>query len=105
MTRMQPALLLARILIPLLLMTLPGNTARPHQVDLALQAAHRDLDAGAPLSAAEKIAAAAQGLPRRADLWELAGQYALQGGDPAAARTYFEQAISPGTLTPTPPSS
>ena len=97
---MQPALLVARILIPLLLMTLLGNTARPHQVDLALQAAHRDLDAGAPLSAAEKIAAAAEGLPRRADLWELAGQYALQGGDPAAARTYFEQAISAGSLTP-----
>lgn len=106
MTRMQPTSLLTRILIPLLLIPLLAGsgaaalTGSTHPVELALQAAAQELAAGSPLIASEKVAEAAQHLPGRADLWELAGQYALQGDDPSLARSYFEKGIAAGRLSP-----
>jgi tetratricopeptide (TPR) repeat protein len=97
---MQPASLLTRILIPLLLIPLLATGERPLRIDLVLQAAQRDLAAGNPLGASERIATTAQNLPHRADLWELAGHYALQGGEPGQARSYFERAGSAGGLSP-----
>jgi tetratricopeptide (TPR) repeat protein len=100
MTRVFTAPLLARLLVPLVLIPLLGITTRPHRVDQALRGAQRDLSEALPLNASLKIAAAGERFPWRADLWELAGHYALQGDDPGAAQAYFQRAAQAGNLSP-----
>jgi tetratricopeptide (TPR) repeat protein len=81
---------LSRLLLALVLTPLLGLSPRPHQADASLESARRAAASGAYLQAAGHVGAAAGRLPGRADLWELAGSYALQGGDPLAAIRYLE---------------
>lgn len=84
--------LLVRLLWVLVLVSLLGLAARSRQVTLHMQEAEQALSSGLPLVASQHVADAARRLPWRADLWELAGRYALQGGDYKTAIRYLEQA-------------
>ncbi len=83
---------LSRLFLALVLTPLLGLSPRPHQADASLESARRAAASGAYLQAASHVGAAAGRLPGRVDLWELAGSYALQGGDPQAAIGYLELA-------------
>ena len=81
-----PRLLLLLVLLPLL-----GLSPRLHQVDQEMKEAGQAIASGSPLKASQHVANAASYLPRRTDLWELAGHYALQGGDVQSAIQYLER--------------
>jgi tetratricopeptide (TPR) repeat protein len=85
-----PGLILVLILVSLL-----GLSARPHDANLQLEQSQRALDAGAYLPAADHLARAAEQLPERTELWSQAGHYALQGGQPGTAIEYLLR-IAPG---------
>jgi tetratricopeptide (TPR) repeat protein len=89
-----PQLLLLVICILVL-----GLAPRPHAYDQALHQATRSLAAGSPLGASQAIADAARLAPWRADLWELAGLYAFQGGEAQLAISYLEQANAASRLS------
>ncbi len=88
-----PGLILVLVLISIL-----GLSALPHDASRELEQAQRALDAGAHLAASEHLARAAEKLPERSDLWSLAGQYALQGGQPDRAIAYLLR-IPPASQT------
>src|SRR5690554_1571593 len=79
--------LLLVILLPLLELP-PFQYRAPLEIRAAVEALHR----GTYLEAAAHFAAAAEWQPRRGDLWEAAGIYALQGGDPQRSEIYLERA-------------
>ena len=79
--------LLLVILLPLLELP-PFQYRAPLEIRAAVEALHR----GTYLEAAAHFAAAAERQPRRGDLWEAAGIYALQGGDPQRSEIYLERA-------------
>lgn len=83
---------LVRIALPLILIPLLGISARPHEVDNILEWANPSREIGAPLEVSERVVQAAEYLPWRLDLWELAGIYALRGGNPDAAIHHFQKA-------------
>jgi tetratricopeptide (TPR) repeat protein len=93
------------LLLPLVVLIFSGIVPRPHVVTQALQQARLELlEQGAPQAAnraAKALAQAAEHSPWRADLWEQAGQLALQGGDFQAAIAYFERAAAQNSLSPT----
>jgi tetratricopeptide (TPR) repeat protein len=61
-------------------------------VDADLTGAQQAMLAQDDSQAAMRLASAAKRLPWRADLWELAGHFALKSGDPQAAIEYLERA-------------
>ncbi|MEW5872673.1 MAG: tetratricopeptide repeat protein [Chloroflexota bacterium] len=63
-----------------------------YQANQELQAAETALRSGAPAEAAQHLANAARRQPWRGDLWEQAGHYAVQAGQPDQAILYLEQA-------------
>lgn len=75
-----------------LLVALVGLSPRAHQAGQAMQAAQQAAALGKPAEAAAHLVQAAEHYPWRADLWELAGRYALQAGDHRAAMLYLMQA-------------
>lgn len=79
-----PGLILVLVLISML-----GLSSIPHDASRELEQSQRALDAGAYLAASGHLAQAAEQLPDRSDLWSLAGQYALQGGQPDTAISYW----------------
>jgi tetratricopeptide (TPR) repeat protein len=92
-------------LIPLVLASLSGISARPHLVDQAFENARRAIESDTPsaTSAAEAAVAISQVAARfswRADLWELAGIYSLEGGDSQTAREHLQRAAAAGRLSP-----
>jgi len=82
------------ILLLAALVGVSGVQARPHAYDDALFQAGNLQDAGQLARAAEQIARAAALFPLRIDLWEMAGDYALQADDAAAAIRYLERGAS-----------
>lgn len=78
-----------------------GLAPRPHAFDQALREAARLLAAGYPSRASQSIAQAARLAPWRADLWQQAGRYAFQSGEPQLAVEYLQRAAA---LTPLPQS-
>lgn len=96
--------IIARLLLPLVVLIFSGIVPRPHVVTQALQQAHMELlEPGSPLAAiraAKALAQAAEHIPWRADLWEQAGQLALKGGDYPAAVGYYERAAAQNSLSP-----
>jgi tetratricopeptide (TPR) repeat protein len=82
-----PRLALAALAVALL-----GIAPLPHAFNQSLHQARRSIDAGSPLPAAQAVARAAQLMPWRSDLWERAGLFALEGGDPAQAVEHLRQA-------------
>ncbi len=89
-----------RILLPLVGIALLGLSARPWAASLALQAARLSWEESRPLEASSHLSRAAGFFPWRGDLWELAGRYAVSGGDPQAAILYLGQAAARGPLSP-----
>lgn len=81
-----------RVILPALLVPLAGVAPQPHALAQALNQARRALEAGSPRQAARCVAQAAERMPQRAGLWEQAGHYALQGGEPQRALEYFGRA-------------
>jgi tetratricopeptide (TPR) repeat protein len=81
------------------LIVLLGVAPRPHLVAATLAQAQRAISFGAHNEAAQKIALAAEQMPWRRDLWELAGREALSGNDPAQALVDFEKASGNGGLS------
>jgi tetratricopeptide (TPR) repeat protein len=90
---------LARVLLPLLVIPLLGLSGRPYAVMESSWQAQRALEAGKPAAAAIHLARVAELTPWRVELWEQAGLYALEGGDPQSAAGYLEKAASLGQLT------
>jgi tetratricopeptide (TPR) repeat protein len=83
-SRYIPGLILVLILVSML-----GLSARPHDASRQLEQSQRALEAGAYLPASDHLAQAAEQLPERTELWSQAGHYALQGGQPGTAIDYF----------------
>jgi tetratricopeptide (TPR) repeat protein len=79
-----PGLILVLILVSML-----GLSAGPHDANRQLEQSQRALDASAYLPAANHLARAAEQLPERTELWSQAGYYALQGGQPGTAIDYL----------------
>lgn len=74
-----------------LLVALLGLGPRPHRVMQDLELARQAQASGDAAGAARRLAAAAEKMPGRADLWAQAGHLALQAGDPQAAIGYLER--------------
>jgi tetratricopeptide (TPR) repeat protein len=96
--------ILARLLLPLFVLIFSGIVPRPHGVTEALvQARLETREQGSPQSAgraAKALAHIAEHIHWRADLWEQAGQLALEGEDFQAAIAYYEQAAAHNSLSP-----
>lgn len=82
------------ILITLWGLSPAGDDTRQafHQAEMARQA-------GAPQRAAVHLAFLAERIPWRTELWEIAGHYALAGGQPDLAGAYFAAAAQRGALS------
>ncbi|MGE5222192.1 MAG: tetratricopeptide repeat protein [Omnitrophica WOR_2 bacterium] len=92
--------ILLRLLIPCFLILAFNIAPRPHEEDRSLRLVQRALSVEAYRMASIQLARALQYIPWRSDLWERAGQYALQGGEPQAAIQNFQQAKKVLGLTP-----
>jgi len=99
-TRFSFSSLWIRLLIPLVLVSLLGISARPHLVDQAFDRARRAVETNSFLEASAAISQAAAHFPWRADLWELAGIYSLKSGDSQAASEHLQRAAATGFLSP-----
>ncbi len=75
-----------------LFLLLLGLAPRLFQASQEMYRAQQALQTGELAQAAAHIAKAAQLQPWRGDLWESAGHYALQAGQPAEAIAYLEEA-------------
>ena len=86
------------ITLPLLfvLILLLEPSPQPQSVRQEVQAAQGYLALDLPLQAAEHMAQAARHAPEPGTAWELAGKYALQGGEPQTAIQYLENARPSG---------
>jgi len=76
----------------LILLFAIGLTPLARQAQQALFLAQQAVDSGLDLEASEHLASAAEQLPWRADLWELAGRHALLAGDYQSAIRFLEHA-------------
>jgi len=88
-----------RLFLLLVCLLVLGLAPRPHAFDQALRQATRALADGSPLRASQAIARAAHLAPWRADLWELAGIYAVQAGQAEPAIKFLERAGASSTLS------
>ncbi|HLF90232.1 MAG TPA: tetratricopeptide repeat protein [Anaerolineales bacterium] len=86
------------VLFPVLLVALVGIIYIQAEVARAIQAAELALAEGDPARAAALLASVAE---KRPELWEQAGDYALQGGDPQTAMIYLQNAQAAGKMTGT----
>ncbi|NUM49014.1 MAG: tetratricopeptide repeat protein [Anaerolineales bacterium] len=87
---------LVPLLFPILLVSLVGLIYLQESGNRTLRAAERAFQQGDPGQAATLLASLA---PQRPTLWEQAGIYALQAGDPLTAQQYLQQAQTAGVLT------
>jgi tetratricopeptide (TPR) repeat protein len=90
---------LALLTMALFLVVGLSRWLNPLQANLEIEAANRAAQAGELHSASLHLAKAAEQLPGRNDLWELAGRDALQAGDLTAAIHYLENGASLGGLS------
>jgi len=81
-----------RLALLLVLVPLLGISPRDHRVEAALQRARIASARGEFDAASRALAAAANLSPQRPDLWEGAGLYAFDNGDPQSAVDYLERA-------------
>jgi tetratricopeptide (TPR) repeat protein len=88
-----------RLLLLFVALLLLGLAPRPHAFDQALHQATRAIADGSPLRSYQSILQGARLAPWRADLWELAGVYALQAGETDSAIEYLERASASASLS------
>lgn len=101
--RMQPISrsgVLVRVLLPLLLAPLLMISPRQRMVAQSLHDARQSIAYGNGATAAAHLERVAQRLPWRTELWEQAGELALQGGAPQAAARYLEESDRRDRLSP-----
>ncbi len=91
--------LLPRLLIPLIVISLLGLAPRPHEVFRLFEKVRSALELDSPDAASVSLSQAAEHIPWRTDLWELAGHYALTGDAPRDAIRYLEKAASLNSLS------
>lgn len=91
--------IIIRALIPLIVLPLLGIAPRPHELQRSLQNVQPAVSAGAAGRAAASLTQIVEYQPWRVDLWQVAGAYALLGGDAQAAVTYFEGGKSLNALS------
>jgi len=84
--------ILARILLPIILVSVLGLAPRSRRASTALLQASTALNAGNPHASARWLAQAAAELPRQPGLWEMAGEQAYQASEYHQALVYFGQA-------------
>lgn len=82
---------LLRLALLGVLIALLGLAPRPHQINQELLLARRAMNLDSPRSASDHLEQAAQQMPQRSELWELAGRQALLAGDVQAAIHDFTQ--------------
>ena len=102
MKRLLRSGLLRRWLFPLGVIILLGVVFRPHEVARDFWQVRQVRASTAPadlLAAAQASARLAERIPWRTNFWEQAGNYALQGGDPASAIRYLSNAEATGGLS------
>ncbi|MBN2147870.1 MAG: tetratricopeptide repeat protein [Anaerolineales bacterium] len=87
------------ILMAALLTTLLQLSPQPHTTHQALEDAQSAMQAGTPLATAHLLIRAAEFTPWRVDLWIMAGEAALQGGDLQMATACIERAAALGILS------
>ena len=92
--------IIIRALIPLFVIPLLGIAPRPHELQHSLQNVQPAGGAGAAGRSAASLAQIVEYQPWRVDLWQVAGAYAVQAGDPQAAVTYYERGNRVDALTP-----
>jgi tetratricopeptide (TPR) repeat protein len=92
--------LLLRILLPALIAPLLAISPAPQMVRQSLSDARQSLVYGHDATAAAHLVHVAQRQPWRSDVWQHAGELALQGGNPQAATSYLEEAARRGQLNP-----
>ncbi|HEX6304606.1 MAG TPA: tetratricopeptide repeat protein [Anaerolineales bacterium] len=93
--------IIIRILLPLIVIPIVGISPRPHQVDEAAIKARRAENFQSYLSASQSLLQVVTHFPRRLDLKELAGQYAILGGDLKAGTNLLIELARQRDLTPT----
>jgi tetratricopeptide (TPR) repeat protein len=76
---------LLRLALLGVLIALLGLAPRPHHISQELLLARRAMNLGSPRSASNHLEQAAQHMPQRAELWELAGRQAFLAGDAQTA--------------------
>ncbi len=91
--------LLARLLLPLLIIPFLGIAPRPRLIAQSLETALAAANQNSPALAAENLSAVIDYFPWRTDLWELAARYASAGGDSQKALTYLEHLSALGPLS------
>lgn len=84
--------LLLRLIPVMALVAIFGLAPRPHTVNKSMERSNRAIADSAFTDASKYLADAANQTPWRADLWEMAGHYALLGGDHGAAIAYLHRA-------------
>lgn len=89
----------AKLLIIFVLVAMLGISPRPHQLTLVLVQAQRAIKLHAYHKSAALIAQAGEMLPWRGDLWEMAGKYALNGGEVQSAIIYLKKAAALSSLS------
>jgi tetratricopeptide (TPR) repeat protein len=92
--------ILVRLFIPLLLIPILGLSPRPHAIDTAMKNAVRALAFDSALGASQNIQTALEYYMWRSDLMELAGQYAVQGGDSITGIKLLQHAAGYTQLSP-----
>jgi tetratricopeptide (TPR) repeat protein len=92
--------LLARLLIPLIIIPLLGISPRPHIVSQIMHRASLSMKAGATSEVSLKLSRLIEHLPWRQDLRELAAFFALEAGDPFTAILHFQQLAERHQLSP-----
>lgn len=90
---------LGRIFIPLLLLLALGIAPRPRVVDQTIKQIQYAVSFGSNLAVAEDLSQVLDYFPGRADLHELAGRYALKGGDAEMAIAHLLEADQQGELS------
>jgi len=81
------------------LIALLGLAPIPHSVERGFEQLSYTLSADNTRAVADNYAQLAEHMPWWPELWEKAGQYALQGDDPESAIIFFQQVSRAGAIT------
>ena len=97
--KIQNPAVLARLLLPFLLVAFSGVSPRPHLADKSLRQAWLYMQSENNRMTVQYLQVAAELLPHYPGLWEWAGQYAVRAGDSKLALECLHQAELRGDLS------